>query len=146
MLLQASTQEEFPDVGSALNRSTELRIHQRMFSGQPVIDPDGNLVPAVSAISFQTFEQQATWQISQPDGPFPDSQFTLYDVTILLDRPGFSTLKVEGQIKFYVSERDSLHEGVNRRYFEMIGQQDLTNSGLKATEQVSWGSVKALYR
>ena len=59
----------------------------------------------------------------------PNARFSLYDVTFLFDRPGASTLKVEGQIKFYVTSRDSVVGGVTKASWEMIGQQDLTNIG-----------------
>ncbi len=128
-LLQVSTQQEFPDVGPTLDLAEELRIHQRMFGGQPVTDPDGNLVPGISTISFQTFQQDVAWATSQPNDVIPNAQFSLYDVTFLFDRPGFSTLKVEGQIKFYAVGRDSTVNGTVRTYWQMRGQQDLTNSG-----------------
>ncbi len=128
-ILQNSTIQEFPDVGTTLDRSEELRIHQRMFSGQPVTDPDGALVQAISSISFDIFEQQVTWADSQPNDVIPNARFSLYDVTFLFDRPGASTLKVVGQIKFYASGRDTVVGGVAKTYWEMVGQQDLTNSG-----------------
>jgi hypothetical protein len=128
-ILQNSTVEEFPDVGLTLDLAEELRIHQRMFSGQPVTDPDGALVQAISSISFNIFEQQGTWATSQPNDVIPNARFALYDVTFLFDRPGASTLKVDGQIKFYVTGRDSVVSGLTKTYWQMIGQQDLTNSG-----------------
>jgi hypothetical protein len=127
-LLQESTQQEFPDVGPTLDVAEELRIHQRMFAGQPVTDPDGVLVPGISSINFGTYEQQGTWATSPPNDVIPNARFSLYQVIFEFDRPGYSTLKVEGQIKFYVAGRDSFHNGANRTYWQMIGQQDLTNS------------------
>jgi len=127
-ILQTSTQEEFPDVGATLDLSEELRIAERMFTGDPVNDPNGNLVPGISSISFQNFDQDVTWADSQPSDVIPNARFALYQVVFLFDRPGFSTLRVEGQIKFYVSGRDSLHAGRNQTYWQMVGQQDLTDS------------------
>lgn len=128
-ILQDATQQEFPDVGPTLDRSEELRIAERMFSGQPVTDPLNVLVPGISTISFSTFEQQGTWADSQPNDVIPNARFALFDVTFLFERPGYSTLKVDGQIKFYAAGRDSFHSGANRTYWQMIGQQDLTASG-----------------
>ncbi|MDX2474402.1 MAG: hypothetical protein QNL91_11900 [Candidatus Krumholzibacteria bacterium] len=144
-ILQPSTTQEFPDVGATLDLTEELRIAERMFSGQPVTDPDGALVQAISIISFNIFEQQGAWVTSPPNDVIPNARFALFDVTFLFGRPGASTLKVEGQIKFYVAGRDSVVDGLTKTYWEMIGQQDLTNSG-KAIENNSWGSVKALFR
>ena len=128
-ILQPDTQQDFPDVGPTLDVAEELRIARRMFDGLPVNDPDGLLVPGISSISFQTYEQQGTWATSQPNDVIPNARFALFDVTFLFYRPGYSTLKVNGQIKFYVAGRDSFYNGANRTYWQMIGQQDLTDAG-----------------
>jgi len=36
---------------------------------------------------------------------------------------------VAGTIKFYVTSKDSLHQGSTKKYYQMIGQVDLTNLG-----------------
>ncbi len=146
MLLRQSTIQEFPDVGPTLDFNEELRIADRMFSGEPVIDPDGALVQAVSGISFWIFERLGPWEDTPDSDPIPQTRSALYDVTVLFDRPGASTLKVEGMMKFYVAGRDSLHEGTEQVFYEMKGQLDLTGGPLKAVETVSFGSVKALFR
>lgn len=144
-ILQNGTIQEFPDVGPTLDFAEEMRIAQRMFSGQPVTDPDGALVQAISSISFNIFEQQGAWANTLPTDVIPNARFALFDVSLLFDRPGASTLKVNGQIKFYATGRDSVVGGVTKTFWQMIGQQDLTNSG-KTNESGSWGSVKALFR
>jgi hypothetical protein len=125
-ILQPDTQEEFPDVGPTLDVAEELRIAERMFAGQPVTDPDGNLVPGITSIDFQTYEQRVTWATSQANDVIPNARFALYDVIFRFERPGYSTLEVTGQIKFYVAGRDSFHNGADRTFWQMIGQQDLT--------------------
>ena len=67
-------------------------------------------------------------------------------MVVYFDRPGASVLPVEGQIRFFVSQRDTVIDGVTRRVFGMAGQQDLTLADKKAVERIPWGSVKALYR
>ena len=142
MYLLPSTQEAFPLVGPTLDLAEELLIHQRMFGGDPLVDSDGNVLPGISTISFQSFEKVVAWDVSPPTDIFPNTRFSLYDVTILWDRPGFSTWKVEGSVKFYVAGRDSLHDGVASTYWRMIGMQDLTLYS-KTFEGNSWGSLKA---
>ncbi len=145
-ILQQETIEEFPDVGETLDLTEELRIHDRMFSGNAVTDPNGDLVPGVTSISFWRFTSQGNWADSPPTDIIPDSEWALYDVEFLLSRgQTFSTLKVRGNIKFYVTSRDSLHEGMNKPYYQMIGQVDLTNVR-KGVEESSWGTVKAVWR
>jgi hypothetical protein len=146
MVLQESTIQEFPDLGTTLDLNEELRIHDRMFSGQSVEDPEGNFVPGVQEIVFSMFRRLDTWQPTPSDDIFPNVEWAPYEVEILFDRgPGFSTLKVEGMIKFYVKSRELVYKGETHRYYQMIGQVDLTNGGAK-TEGFSWGSTKALYR
>jgi hypothetical protein len=145
-ILQQSTILGFPDVGETLDLNEELRIHQRMFSGDPVTDPNGDLVPGVANISFSRFINLETWADSAPTDPIPNSKWALYDVEFLFDRgQTFSTLIVEGTIKFYVTSRDSLHQGTMQQYHQMIRQVDLTSGGWKS-ERTCWGTVKALYR
>ncbi len=144
--LQEQTIAQFPDVGRTLDRDQEIRIAQRMFSGQPVTDPDGKLIAAISSVEFQILEQQGVWTDTGPNGVIPNARAALFDVLFIFDRPGDSTLPAQGQIRFFVSRRDSLVNGVTRTYYTMIGQQDLTNTGQKGVEEAAWGSIKALYR
>jgi formylglycine-generating enzyme required for sulfatase activity len=152
-ILQQSTINEFPDVGATLDEFEERRIHERMYSHQDVMDPLGHLVPGIQSIQFQTFARQGTWAVSPAGDPIPNAEYALYDVAFLFDRGGqYSTLKVQGAIKFYVTHRDSLFNGEMLPYYQMLGQVDLTldqksaETGVRAIENVAWGSVKALFR
>ncbi len=129
-ILQEKTQIAFPDVGTTLDVNEELTIHQRMFSGDSLEDPDGNFVPGVNTISFSNFRALDDWEMSPSDALIPDALWAPWEVDFLFDRgQEFSTLKVEGTIKFYVTSRDSLHEGTVQQYYQMKGQVDLTNGG-----------------
>jgi len=146
MVLQESTIQEFPDIGTTLDLNEELRIHDRMFSGLGVEDPQGNFVPGVKEIVFSTFRRLDTWQQTPADDIFPNAEWAPYQVDILFDRgQEFSTLKVEGTVKFYVTSRELVYKGKTHRYYQMNGQVDLTGHGNK-TEVGSWGSTKALFR
>ena len=76
-----------------------------------------------------------------------------YYVAFSVDRgQNHTLLRVDGTIKFYATYRDSLVDGVNRRFYQLVGQLDQTNGDKdagaadKAVERVNWGSVKALFR
>lgn len=126
-ILQASTYNQFPDVGTTLDVNEELRIHERMFSKSDQTDPLGALVPGVQSISFQAFARQGTWGLSPANDQIPNAEVALYEVIFLFDRGGLhSTLKVQGAIKFYVAHRDSMVNGVAKPYYQMLGQLDLT--------------------
>ena len=145
-ILQQGTMDEFPDVGPTLDRYEEQNIHKRMFSGLALSDPNGDLVPGISAIVFEVFQPLAPWEDTPNDDIIPNAMYSLYEVQILVDRgQTYSTLRVEGMIKFYVVSREFEHEGSIRHYFQMIGQVDLTDS-FKSTESTNWGSIKALFR
>lgn len=72
--LQPSTTTWFPELGETLDIDEELRIHERMFSGQNVTDPLGSLVPAIQSIHFQTFARQGIWSTSPPNDPIPNTR------------------------------------------------------------------------
>ena len=127
-ILQASTTEEYPDVGTTLDVNEELRIHERMFSGEDVTDPQGDLVPGVLNISFDNFRALDAWTMSPADDIIPNAESAPFEVEFLFDRgQEYTTLSVTGTIKFYVTSRDSLHLGNAMQYYQMIGQLDLTN-------------------
>ncbi len=126
-VLQQSTQTDFPDVGETLDLEEELRIHDRMFSKQDVTDPLGNLIAGVQTIQFQTFQRVGVWATSPANDTIPNARYALYSVQFLFDRgQENSTLKVTGNIKFYVTSRDSIVNGTPKPYFRMVGQVDLT--------------------
>jgi len=151
-LLQPATVQLFPAVGETLDLAQELRSAQRLLSGEPVVDPDGLYVPAVTHIDFQSFTQMDAWSTSI-NPQIPDTgdaehpvQRSLYYVNVVLSRgQSFSALKVEGELEFYITSRDSLDDGILRRYYTMRGQKDLTRDQ-KAVALTLWGTVKALYR
>ena len=127
-ILQEATTAEFPEVGTTLDVNEELRIHERMFSGDAVTDPNGDLVPGVAAISFAKFRALDAWTLSPADDIIPNAEWAPFEVEFLFDRGAtFSTLKVDGVIKFYVTSRDSMHQGSVKKYYQMIGQRDETN-------------------
>ncbi len=152
IILQQSTQNNFPDVGETLDRQEQIRIAERMFSRQDVTDPVGMLVPAVQTIQFQTFQRAGIWATSLPTDAIPNTECALYAVQFLFDRGQTrSTLKITGNIKFYVSHRDSTAAGVTRPYYQVIGQADLTDEDPRAPhekgeESWSWGSIHAFFR
>lgn len=147
-ILQHTTIDRFPTVGPTLDVPEETRIHERMFSGQSVVDPLGSTVPGIGTIQFQTFVRRGEWAVSPPGDAIPNTTNALFDVVFLLDRgQAYSTLKVQGAIRFYVTDHDSTVNGVTRPYYRMLGQVDLTSSQFgKGTESVAWGTVKASYR
>ena len=146
MILQEDTIDEFPDVGTTLDFTEEERIHQRMFSGESVTDPNGNFVPGVQTIDFSEFMALAAWSPSDDVDRFPDTVWTSYEVVVMFYRgQQFSMLRVTGMVKIYVRAHEVMVDGEEKTYYLMAGMVDLTGSG-KGTEVESWGGVKALFR
>ena len=144
-LLQPETVNEFPLVGNELDFAEEIRIHDRLFSAESQTDPGGGFIPAVVQISFSRLTQIVDWGLSLPTDPIPSTLSSLYDVEILVDRgQAYSTLKVEGQIRFYATTAEVLHEGQPRTYYRLVGQLDLTDSR-KDVSIMAWGSLKAYF-
>jgi hypothetical protein len=145
MMLQQETVDQFPDLGETIDRVEELRIHERMFSGDDLTDPTGAFVPGVQAVEFLTFGPLADWAVTPPDDPMPGALFAPYQVKFNFSRGNqYSQLRTEGVVLFYATSRDSLHEGTIRQFYQMVGQKDLTAP--KAVEGATYGTIKAIYR
>ena len=145
-LLQTATQAQFPALGDRLDRDEELRCHERLFSHQDVTDPEGAVVPAIATIAFQTYARQGAWALSESSDPILNTTCAMYDVMVLWDRGQlYSMLKSQGQVRFYVTSRDSTVGGVTRPYYQLAGQKDLTQA-TKSSDLMAWGTVKGLFR
>ncbi|NCQ33714.1 hypothetical protein GW813_01295 [bacterium] len=128
-ILQASTTSDFPEVGTTLDYTEEMDIANHMFSGAAGHDSKGDLTTPISSITLQEPTQLTSWETSPGDDPIPNAESALFDVYFEFSRAGDKTLKVTGQIKFYITSHDSLHQGSMKPYYQMIGQYDLTNDG-----------------
>ncbi len=147
-LLQAATQADYPALGDRLERLEELRCHERLFSHRDVTDPEGTIIPAIATVSFQTFARAGTWVLSESTDPIPNTTCALYDVVVVWGRGlAYSALKTQGQIRFYVTSRDSLVNGVLKPYYQLCGQKDLTQIWKAASSELTaWGAVKGMFR
>ncbi len=145
-LLQQETTARYPELGPSLDFAEEERIHTRMFSGQGVVDPLGDLWPAVLNVGFLAFRAMNVWADTDGSLQFPDTQWALFEVDLLIDcGPSFSTYKATGQVKIYVREYSRMQGTEEITYYKLAGMVDLTQSD-KSTERTSWGLIKAFYR
>jgi len=127
------------------DRDEDLAIMTRIFSGEPYFPPEGAPEAAVTQISFSVLDRLSVWETStHPD--FRNADRALFEVDLEFMRPVSTTLLVSGQVEFYVTSRDSLHDDTTRPYWQILGIVDGTDSGGKPAEQASWGIVKFLYR
>ena len=146
MILQEVTTQEFPSVGTSLDFNEERRIHDRMFSGEILSDPDGLMVPGVQGIEFTRFGALDVWSQTDDVDRFPATEWAPFEVEILWDRgQSFWTSKVAGTVKIYARANEIEVGGTQKTYYTMAGMVDLTNLQ-KSTESSTWGGVKALFR
>lgn len=148
-ILKESTTADFPEMGTFLDTVEEQRIHQKMFAGEDGTTAEGSPCKPISTIEWNAPIQTSGWETSPPDDPIPGVTSALFAVIALFNRVGDYTLEVKGLVKFYVTSRDSLHDGVVRPYHQFRGMWDFTeDKGKDATglEGNSFGAVKALFR
>ncbi|MCB1184126.1 hypothetical protein KDM41_11885 [bacterium] len=143
MFLQAETTQEFPDVGTSLDLAEETDIAAKMFSGHAVTNSSGQLVPGISSINFELFEQRGAWTTTLPGDLIEGVLAASFEVRFLFDRGSDSTLRVDGLLRFYVTSRDTVICGTSMPYHELVGIQDQT--GFKGVEVTNFGSIKALF-
>lgn len=152
IILEAATTNTFPDVGSTLDREEQRNIAERMLSKQDLFDPNGSLIPALQFIQFQTFRRSTAWEPSLPADPIQGAEAATYAVVFqFLRGQNYSPLKVAGDIRFFVTHRDSTSGGQARPFYQIRGQLDLTDLmqadlSEKNDEISAWGSVLAMFR
>jgi hypothetical protein len=151
-LLQQSTRNTFPDVGETLNRAEQVRITGRMFRRQDLFDPNYNLVPAITSIQVTTFQRVGIWSQSPGNDQIPNAWNALFSLQVIFNRgPSFSPMMTAGNMRFYMTVRDSTALGETHPYYQLAGVVDLTDAVAmgpadKGSESSSWGSIHALFR
>lgn len=145
LFLKDATVEEFPVLGPTLDRDDMAVFHGRMFAGESGRDAQGNLTNPISTIELMEPVQLTEWGPTLAGDHLPGVPSALFEVSLAFMRAGDKTLRSEGQIRFFLSERDSLHQGVVQSCFRLAGMADFTESA-KDNENVAYGSVLSLFR
>ena len=145
MVLLSETCEawEWP-VGTRLDRTQFVDLHENMFSGQAGTDSRGSSVHPVASIIVDLFEAQDIWKDIEADDPW------FADVA-----GGFAPYRVN--LQFFNAERSHKYEVQQRVHlyavpvtiagvdgFQLIGLGPLP-LGKSATDEASWCTVCALY-
>lgn len=123
-------------------RADDVASTTNMFAGGT-----GTNGMAVVSIVIQTMVRQEAWTAVASDHPyFPDSERALYQVCIIFRlEGGTNTITVNCDQLFYAApEEVELEGGVTTTCYRLVGQQDMASWGWK-NEDMSWGSIKALY-
>jgi hypothetical protein len=143
--LQQDTQDQFLHLGATLDVDQELMSAANIFSGQPITNSNGNLVPGVASIQFPVLNRVGDWAVAGPGERLPGAFASTYEVTIDVYRSGYSTLRSTGEIRFFAVSSDSLVAGEVRQHWKLVGQDDLTDISKRAIEYTAWGFLRALF-
>jgi hypothetical protein len=143
-ILQDATREEFGLPDNIFDHADEIRIAGKMFSGQP-----NSLGQVFSAIEVQSLHPQGAWLAVAEDDPYFGGVGALvcdFNVLIYFNVRGDFRYEIRGDQLFYVVADTVLHDGVMTPRFSLRGQLDQTSIvPSKATEAMTWGTVKALF-
>lgn len=144
-VLQAETVEEFDLPDNLYDHADELAIAERMFTGQP--NSNGSVL---ADIEIQVLHPEGTWlpvPASDPYfGGYPGAIFRNYSLLFYFNIQGDFRYEIYGNQLFYVSVETIMHDGVLTPRYLLLGQLDQTSYWLnKATESMTWSSVKALW-
>ena len=106
------------------NRDEELQTTGHIFSHNP--SPSSGEA-GVSDIDFNFLEAATTWEDSfYPD--FPGARRALYQIILFFERPGTTTIEVQGNQEFYAIARDSVQaDDTVKDYYQLVGQVDLSD-------------------
>jgi len=127
--------EDLPTWG----KSDDLVSADNLFCGEARINSQGQLTHAISQVTVDRLILVEPWTdvaASHPDfGGVDGAQQALYQCSLYFFHPA-GTITVECSQRFYAAPSDVLG-------WRLIGQEDQAG---KASENMSWGSLKALYR
>lgn len=136
----------YPELAAGLDLTREEQIHERMFSGEGVIDPDLEPRPGVQQIYFNEFQPLDTWKTTDDPTNFPEATWALFDLDMVIDcGQNFTTYEARGQVKIYIREYTRMAGGKEIKYYKLAGMLDLTQSD-KGVERTPWGLIKVFYR
>ena len=124
--------------------ANELTSTTRMFNGSPGFDGE-NTVPGISDITFELFDQDGVWGETDDPVDFPDAERAVFNAQVSFLRAGNTTIQVKGQALFYVTSKDSTHDGEPAPYYQLRGWVDGSRLD-KPNRPATWGGVKFLFQ
>jgi len=112
-----------------LTRQEEVQTARNMFSGKDYQKADGQVVPAITAIRFEQWEQVEPWRAAEDSAPARAMRVQV-QCRVVIERAGASTLTISGQNVFYALPVPiELPTGGLREGYQLIGWVDLTGPG-----------------
>ncbi|HPF69621.1 MAG TPA: hypothetical protein PLQ13_03030 [Candidatus Krumholzibacteria bacterium] len=126
--LSQETINEFALPRDFFDYDEEVLITERMFSGNAITRPNGDIVPGITRIDFSYFQPEAAWAVSPADHRIPNALWAPYRVDITITQGTEGRLNIKGIIEFYLTSEQVEYQGRTQTKYKMIGQVDYTSS------------------
>ena len=127
--LSQDTIDEYSLPREFFDYDEEVQITERMFSGNAITRPNGDIIPGITRIQFNYFQAEAAWAVSPADHRIPNALWAPYRVDFTIDQGNEGRLNITGIIEFYLTSEQVEHQGRTQTKYTMVGQVDYTASG-----------------
>lgn len=141
--------------GGVFVRAEDLQSTTNMFAGESGHGSGGELLAGVRDVEFERLERLSDWEFApgnDPLFPYATRAFFRVRVVFVLDTDAANTITVDALQQFHVQAVEETQPGGGTRcHFFLIGHRDFfvglaaAGSIVSSNEDMSWGSIKALY-
>lgn len=105
----------------------EVLITERMFSGNAITRPNGDIIPGITRIQFNIYEPVSAWETSPADHRIPNALWATYQVQFVIEQGNVGRLNIDGRINFYLTSEEVEFQGRMQTRWKMVGQEDYTS-------------------
>ena len=106
-----------------------MQITERMFSGNAITRPNGDIIPGITQIEFTILQAEAAWAVSPADHRIPNALWAPFRVDFTIQQGNEGRLNIKGIIEFYLTSEQVEYQGRTQTKYSMIGQVDYTANG-----------------
>ena len=124
-----------------------MAISERIFAGNAITRPNGDIIPGITRIEFNIFQAEADWAVAAEDHDFAGAIWAPFRVDITVDQGNEGRFDINGIIEFYLGAESVEYQGSTVTNYRMVGQVDYTGYywAKRPTEDTAWGDLKALF-
>jgi hypothetical protein len=126
--LSQETIDEFALPREFFDYDEEVLITERMFSGNSITRPNGDIIPGITRIDFSYFQAEAAWATSPADHRIPNALWAPYRVDMTITQGTDGRLNIKGIIEFYLTSEQVEYQGRTQTKYSMVGQIDYTSN------------------
>lgn len=146
--LSQGTIDEYSLPREFFDYDEDMLISERMFSGNAITRPNGDIIPGITGITFNVCQAEAAWAVAPEDHRFAGALWAPFRVDLTVEQGNEGRMTIKGIIEFYLSSEPVDYQGSTIQNYRMVGQVDYTASrwAKRPAEDTAWGDLKALYR